>query len=82
MSNYRFGLLITPEYIYDKLPLEQKEQFNHVEIVSATVFDEGLEIECLALEDETVKLPFRQVLLGGDDGYITAKEIQTSGFSQ
>lgn len=75
MSNYRFKLLITPEYIYDMLIPEQEEQFDHIEIMSANLFDnDGLEIECMAFKDETVELSFRQVLSGRDCRCITAKE--------
>lgn len=73
--NYMFTLVITPEYIRDKLTPEQKEQFSNISIIGSKVECNGcLAVDCLATEDEMTELQFRQVLSSNEDGrYITAK---------
>ena len=72
MSNYKFKLAIRPKDIYDRLIPDQKDRFNSIEITSAKLLDYGIvEIECLALKDEIIETPERQILHFNND-YITA----------
>ena len=72
MSNYGFSLYIKPEDIYNKLLPEQRGQFSNIKIINATLFNDELHIDCLALEKEVLECQYRQKLL--DDGFIIVKE--------
>lgn len=76
MSNFRFRLLVYPEYIYNNLHPDEKEQFDHIEIAGAALSSNGVvEIECLALEDETIERDDLQVLTFEDGEQIYVKDF-------
>ena len=77
MSNYKFKILIKPEAIYNNLLFEQKKLFNNIQITNAELLNNnrGVEIECLALESDTVETPFVQLVEFSKDKHITVKEI-------
>ena len=71
MSNYKFKLLIKSESIFNKLTPEQRQQFSSVEITKATLFENGeVELDCLALENNTIEIPYRQIILDDSDTFI------------
>ena len=61
MSNYKFKVAIDAEDIYNNLLPEHKELFNTVKITNVELLqDKYVYIECLALEQDIVELPFVQ----------------------
>lgn len=75
MSNYKFKLLIKPESIFNKLTLEQRQQFSSVEITKATLFENGtVELDCLALDSEIIETPYIQILSNDNDTFICVEQ--------
>ena len=73
MSNYGFSLYIKPEDIYNKLLPEQRGQFSNIKIINATLFNDELHIDCLALEKEVLELrKGKDKLVGGGPGYFAS----------
>ena len=67
MKNCRFKISIRPEDIYNRLVPEQKEQFDNIQIVDATIGADGsITIDCFALTDKVKESKYRLHVLTGD----------------
>lgn len=67
MKNCRFKISIRPEDIYNRLVPEQREQFDNIQIVGATIGADGLiDIDCFALTDEVKESNHIPYILTGD----------------
>ena len=84
MGNRKFRIYISAEEIYNHLLPEQKERFNNVQIIGATVesnvycqgvCESGVEIECLALESEVTQPNYRSIVSFKEDEYIVVDEV-------
>ena len=63
----RFKISIRPEDIYNRLVPEQKEQFDNIQIVDATIGADGsITIDCFALTDKVKESKYRLHVLTGD----------------
>lgn len=60
MKNCKFSIVINSNDIYAKILPEQKENFDSVKIIGASLSGDSVIIECLALKEKTVQLDILQ----------------------